>query len=87
LKRKLGIAQEHSSYVITQGTGKKGLLFQFSLVIPDLTNGDEKKPERTDMGTKAIAINGKGQTTVKRGDKKGINAEIKNETRKRIKQS
>ena len=36
------------------------------------TNGDEKKPERTDMGTKAITINGKGYKTIKRGgDKEG----------------
>jgi hypothetical protein len=33
-------------------------------------NGDEKKPERTDMGTKAIAMNGKGYKTIKKGEDK-----------------
>lgn len=53
------------------------------------TNGDEKKPERTDMGTAEITINEKGYKTIKKGGKikKGKNAEIKNETWKRIKQS
>ena len=40
------------------------------------------------MGTKAITINGKGYKIKGGGEiRKGINAEIKNETRKRIKQS
>jgi hypothetical protein len=63
LEIKLATEQDHSSHVTICGNGRKGLAFQ-ALLNP--TNGDEKKPERTDTDTKAIIIDGKGYKTIKK---------------------